>query len=303
MNELFDKLIIRLIFSAFLLAIIFLYKYIHIFLYPAARSQVFKRVLPSKNSPETLHFFSRLIGPCIIYADFHLSLSNGPGANLIIFLIEAILAFSFYLMALYVIDSVVLYQFEYSDEILKRKNYTYSLVSLAHSLGIAWVIKTVFSITARSPFRDSIITLTALFLLILASFGLLSKTYSLISKLSFHKNMSQKNLALGFSYLGFYWSISSMIGAALSHPLFDIKWYIIQFILKIILSAMVFPVFAKGLGLIFGMKNDLELKENQDALGPVPGYGIYEGGLLFTAGLLTAIIVGQIRFGNYYPNF
>lgn len=148
MNELFDKLILRVVFTLFLCLVLFLYKYAHSFLYPSSRHQLFKRFFPSKNSSDTLHFFSRIIGVGIIFSESSFNMSEGIYYALFDFMIQSITICGTYLLSIYIIESIVLYNFEYHDEIIKRKNFSYSLISFANSLGLAYIIKTVVSVRA-----------------------------------------------------------------------------------------------------------------------------------------------------------
>ncbi|MDD0852667.1 hypothetical protein HBN50_06140 [Halobacteriovorax sp. GB3] len=301
MNELFDKLILRFVFTLFLCGALFLYKYAHSFLYPSSRNQLFKRFFPSKNSPDTLHLFARIVGIGIIFSEFTFNMSDGISMALIDFVIEAILISGFYLASIYIVESIVLYNFEYNDEIIKRKNFSYALVCLAHSLGLAYIIKTVVAVS-----QTSVVMIFFLWLFAIVLIGFATKSYSLISKLSFNRLMVQKNLAVGVSYLGFIWGWCIIISSALNHELNDIKWYSIWVILKILLSLIIIPFFKKGLVFIFSVQDDLMTKSSDGKAVSTQaefGYGVYEGAIFFTSCFLTTVITSNINFGTFYPIF
>ncbi|PIK13835.1 hypothetical protein [Halobacteriovorax sp. JY17] len=302
MNELFDKLILRIVFTLFLCGILFLYKYAHSFLYPSSRTQIFKRFFPSKNSADTIHLFSRLIGIGIIFSEFYFTMSDKFYLVLIDFFLHATLVSFIYLVSIYIIESIVLYNFEYHDEIIKRKNISYALISFSNSIAVAYILKGVASVS-----QSSIIILFFLWLLSMVLLGFSTKSYSLISKLSFNRLLVQKNLAVGISYLGFIWGWALVINSSFDHELLNIKWYSIHVILKLILALLIIPIFRSGLIFIFKLQDDFNTTSKSKA-GAVDstaeiGYGVYEGAIFFTSCYLTTVITGNINFGNFYPVF
>lgn len=301
MNELFDKLIIRMFFTIFICIMLILYKYAHSFLYPSTRSQLFKRFFPSKNSPDTLHLFARIIGIGIIFSEFYFNMSEGPLLALIDFCIQSVIVCGLYLASIYIVESIVLYNFEYQDEIVKRKNFSYAIVSFSHSIALAYIIKAVLSVS-----KTSFILLFFLWLFSIVLLGFATKTYGIISKLSFNRLLVQKNTAVGISYLGFIWGWSLIISSSMNHELVEIKWYTIQVILKILLSLIIAPIFKSGLIWIFKMQDDLNRSkgENKNELAEAEfGYGLFEGAIFFTSCFLTTVITGNIHFGTFYPVF
>ena len=137
--------------------------------------------------------------------------------------------------------------------------------------------------------------------------GFASKTFPLMSKMSFNRQLIQKSIPLSFSYLGFFWGWVLIITSALDHKLINIKWYGIQVVLKILLSLIVLPIFTKGLKLIFRIydeKDDKNAQDHSDEVDQVDlGYGVYEGSLFFTSCFLTIVITNRVFFGTFYPTF
>lgn len=303
MNELYDKLILRIVFTFLICFIIYLYKHAHSILYPSIRHQLLKRFFPSKNSTDTIHLFSRIIGIGIIFSNFYLNMSEGILIALFQLIIESAFVIVLYLGSIYIIESIVLYNFEYSDEILRRKNYAYSIICFSHSIGLAYILKTVIHVA-----HASIVMTFFLWLFAMVLVGFSSKTFPIISRLSFNRLLVQKNMAIAMAYMGFIWGQCLIISSALDHNLDDIKWYSIQVVLKILLSLIIIPILKKGLVFIFKLQDDLPVKkdEGKDAALSAEvelGYGIYEGAILFTACFLTTVITGNIQYGNFYPTF
>jgi hypothetical protein len=301
MSELFDKLILRIVFTLFICGILFLYKYAHLLFYPSSRFQLFKRFYPAKNAPSTIHLFSRIIGIGIIFSEFYFYMSDGIFMALFDFLILSCTVSSIYLLGVYIVDSIVLYNFEYSDEVLKRKNYNYALITFAHAIGVATLLKKIVSVS-----NDSLIVLFFLWLFAIVLIGVTLKFYNYVSSLPVKRLMGQESLAMGFNYLGVFFGTTIIISSALNHQLENIKWYIVQVILKILLSIIIFPFFKKGLIFIFKIQDELKAKIKQDSaalLEVETGVGVFEGSVFFTACFLTTIITGQIHFGTFYPIF
>ena len=192
MNELFDKLIIRVIFALFICLTVFLYKYAHSFFYPSARLQLFRHFYPSQNPAYTLHFFSRLIGIGIIFSEFYFHVSEGIVLAISDFLVHSALAFFLYLVSIYIVESIALYNFEYRDEILRKKNMSYAIICFTHSLCVAYIVKTVLIVS-----KDSLIALLLLWPFAMVVIGFAIKSYRLISKLSFNKLLLQKKYLHG----------------------------------------------------------------------------------------------------------
>lgn len=301
MNELYDKLIIRIFFTLFICFLLFVYKYAHGLLYPSARQQIFKRFYPSKNSADTIHLFSRIIGIGIIFSQLTFDLSGGISQALFVFLLEGVMIFLLYLASLYIMESIVLYNFEYSDEILKRKNYSYALICFSQATAIAYLLKSLLAAA-----QGSLIMILFLWLFSLVLLGFASKTFSTLSKLSFNRLLVQKNIGVSISYMGFLWGWTLIIASSLQHESTSIYWYSVKIILTIILSLIIFPLFRKGLLWVFNLQEDYQPQnadQNKDGGMAELGQGVFEGCLFLTSCFLTMVITGQIQFGNFYPVF
>lgn len=302
MNELFDKLIMRVVFTIFICLTLILYRFAHLILYPSNKGNLLKKFYPSKNSSESLHFFARLVGLGIVFSEFTFNLNEGFGYAVLDFFIRAFSGFLVYLVSLYTIESIVLYNFDYHDEVIKRKNLAFSLIGLGHAIGISLILKVVLNNAS-----SSLVILLFLWLFALVLVGFATKTFPVMSKLSFNRLLIQKSIPLSVSYLGFFIGWSLVIASALNSQITYIKWYAIQVVLKILLSLIILPIFIKGLKIIFNLSDDLDTlikeDEQQDHTNVELGYGLYEGAIFFTSCFLTIVITGKINFGTFYPNF
>jgi uncharacterized membrane protein YjfL (UPF0719 family) len=298
MAEIFDRLIIRILLAGFVCLMIYLYRYAHVIFYPSVKRQVLKKIHPADNPADTLHLFSRVIGISIIFSSISFNETSGFFLSLFHFAVWGTIAIILYLLSLYIIESVVFYNFDYTDEILKRKNMCYAFISFCHAIVIAYLSHTVM-IEAE----NSLVILLVLWLYMLVIVGFSVKYFSFISKLSFNRLMIQKNLSLCFSYGGFSLGAGFLIASCFDQEHYDITVYVIQVLLKTILSLIIFPLFKRGLAKIFPVKVGDGDENHVDTDRQSIGYGIYEGCLFVSGAILTTMIVNRIQFGTIYPFF
>ncbi|HXH31443.1 MAG TPA: hypothetical protein VNJ01_11565 [Bacteriovoracaceae bacterium] len=300
MAEIFDRLLMRLILAAFVCLMIYLYRYAHVIFYPTVKRQVLKTINPAENPADTLHLFSRLVGIAIIFSSISFNESSGVVLSLFHFAVWGTIAIVLYLLSLYIIESIVFYNFDYTDEILKRRNMSYAFISLCHAIVIAYLTRTVMM-----EAENSLVILLVLWLYMLVIVGFSVKYFTYISKLSFNRLLIQKNLSLCFAYGGFTLGAGFVIASCFDQEHYDITVYCIQVLLKTILSLIIFPIFKKGLVYIFPIK----LGEDRGHEGHIEtdmqslGYGFYEGSLFIAGAILTTMIVNRIQFGTIYPFF
>lgn len=270
---------------------------------------------------DTIHLFGRILGVGIILSEFNFSLNFGLGMAIYDLIVSSAIVFTIYLGSLYVLESVMLSQYEYAEEILKKKNVAYGLCCFGNAVAMAFLAKVILSIS-----KDSLIMLVILWLFSMVITGFAVKTYDLISKLPFHKLMYQKNVAIGLAYCGFIWGQTIIICNGLNHELIEIKIYSLNFLVKIALSALIFPLLKKAIQIIYQLKETeaetlgvLTTSTREAFLeadnGPItiagqkgqdnipPGLGLFEGIVLMTSAFLTTVITGHIDFGSFYPVF
>ena len=260
------------------------------------KKQVFKKIYPSENYIDTLHVFSRLIGISLIFSTLEFNEYIGISISTFHFFVWSIVGISFYLLSLYILESIIFYNFEYKDEVLKKKNPAYGIVSCANAICTALLIRTIFKES-----ENSIIILIILWLFSLVLFGFATRLFRYVSKLSFNSLMIQKNIGLGLAYTGFLFGNMVIIMASFSHEHHDITSYMIQVILKNLLGILILPIFKYGLMTVFRITEGTTLGDEEEHKHL--GYGIYIGAIYLTSALLTSIIISQIHFGTIYPFF
>lgn len=302
LEEQTDKLIIRIIFSVIICALVFVYKYAHLVLYPSTKQQIFKKFFPSHNPSDTLHLFSRIIGLGIIFSTFQVNLSDGIFIAIFDLFFRGVIYFSLFLLSIYIQESIALYNFQYIDEILKRRNMSYSIISFSQTIAMAILLKTVISVS-----YDRFIILLFLWLYAAVLFGFAIKFYQYFSILSFNRLVTQKSMSVAMSYSGYIVGCAIIISSTFPYQFDTIPNYIKVVFLKIILSLIMLPLFRYGLIFIFRINEKSKVKvskNNQsDYDKPELGYGIYEGAIFLTACLLTSVVTGHILFGIFYPVF
>ncbi|SRR3989344_807780 len=300
MAEIFDRLVIRLLLALFVCLMIYVYRYAHVIFYPTVKRQVLKKINPAENPADSLHLFSRIIGIALIFSSITFNETSGFFLSIFHFAVWGTLAIILYLLSLYIIESIVFYNFDYTDEILKRKNMSYAVISFCHAIVIAYLTRTVM-IEAE----NSLVILLVLWLYMLVIVGFSVKYYTFISKLTFNRLLIQKNLSLCFSYGGFSLGAGLVIASCFDQEHYDITVYCIQVLLKTILSLIIFPIFKKGLVRIFPIKlgEERALEGRIDTDMQSLGYGFYEGSVFIAGAILTTMIVNRIQFGTIYPFF
>jgi uncharacterized membrane protein YjfL (UPF0719 family) len=300
MAEIFDRLIIRILLAGFVCLMIYLYRYAHVIFYPTVKRQVLKKINPAENPADTLHLFSRLVGISIIFSSISFNETSGFFLSIFHFAVWGTIAVVFYLLSLYIMESVVFYNFDYTDEVLKRKNMCYAFISFCHAIVVAYLSRTVMM-----EAENSLVILIVLWLYMLVIVGFSVKYYGFISKLSINSLIIQKNLSLCFSYGGFIMGAGFIIASCFDQEHYDITVYCIQVLLKTILSLLIFPLFKKGLVKIFPIKlGDERGSQSQiDMDKQSIGYGFYEGAIFLAGAILTTMIVHRIQFGTIYPFF
>jgi uncharacterized membrane protein YjfL (UPF0719 family) len=313
MNELIDKLLIKIGLSLFICATIILYKYAHLLLYPATKEQVLKRFYPSRNGADTIHFFSRIIGIGIIFSGLNIELDDNIWPSLLAFLIKSVWIFIIYLVSIFLMESISLFNFEYYDEIMKRKNLSYAIISFTQSICLAFIISAIMKVT-----NNSLLLILFLWPFAIVIFGIMTKLYKVISNFNFNQLIISKNLAVAYSFSGFQMGVSIIVVSSLKQEFKSIESYAISVILQIMLASIIFPIFQKGLVKVFNIHSEMDpsspyysvatSKNSSNEMDrkmeePSLGIGIFEGCFFLTTSLLTSLITGHVFFGNFYPVF
>ena len=298
MNEIFDKLLIRILFTIFICLALLLYKYAHIVFYPSSKKQVFRKIYPSENYVDTMHFFSRLIGVSLIFSSLEFNEYIGISISTFHFFVWSIIGFSFYLLSIYIMENIIFHNFEYKDEVLKKKNPAYGVISFINAICLAFIIKTVFKES-----ENSLIILIILWLFAIVLYGLSTKFFKHICQLHFDSLMIQKNLGLGIAYGGFLFGNMVLLRSVFAHEHHQVQSYLILVLLKTLLAILIMPLFRKGIHLVFKISEVESEHKVQDEHTKSLGQGIYFAAVYLTTALLTSIIVSQIHFGTIYPFF
>lgn len=296
MNEIFDKLLIRVLFTIFICIAFMAYKYAHAFIYRKQRKQILKTLHPADNPIFTIHTFSRLLGIAVIFSSFEFKEYMGVLISTLHFFTWSLLGIVIYLISIFIIESIIFYNFEYKDEVLKKKNISYGLISATNAICLAFIIRCVFKESDHS-----IIILTILWLASMVLIGAGIKLFKYVSVFSFNSLMIQKSICIGIAFSGFLIGNTVIISSALVNEHYQIVSYLIQILLKTLLAILIMPLFRLGLHSLFKIKEEASIS-NLDELEKI-GHSTYEGAVYITSCMLTSIVVGQIHFGTIYPFF
>ena len=302
MNEIYDKFIIRVFFTLLICLAIILYRFAHLFLYPMTRQQVLQKFYPDKNPAASIHLFAKILGIGIIFSSFNISLSDNLLISIIDFIIQYLVVLILYLLSVYIMESVVLYNFEYYDEIVKRKNIPYAIISMGHAITVAYLINTI-----QKAANSQLMALFFLWSFAMVFLGIAVKIYPYLSPLHFNKLLIQKSMGLALSYCGFLAGCGIIIASAFGSEFFpnQYKSYSIHLVLKLILSVIFIPFFRFGIIQVYRITGpngnfSRQLENADDPNEGNLGHGIYEGVLFFTSCILTSVITSNLNFHQIY---
>ena len=301
MNEIFDKLIIKILITSFILGIVFLYKYIQIAILNRSKSFSLKSIFPQKNPAHAIHITSRILGLAIILSDFSFFLSDGLFMALFDFLIYSLSLIILYGLSIYVFESIALYNFSFEDEIYKRKNISFSCITFALSISSAFIIKRIFYIS-----QGSLINLLFLWLFTTVLFGFALKTFQLITEKNLNQVVLQKNMYSAITHMGFSLSWTLLITAALDVEINNYTRFMIFSIIQIVLSIIIFPIFYTGISKILGINKSIisrttKAPDSGNVLEVEDKSGINDALIFLSTAYFTSIITGQVHFGSFYP--
>ena len=296
MNDILDVLLIRILFILIISGLIFLYKVSHLFQYPSSKVRFQENFFPSQNPAETIFLFSRILGIGLIFSDFNIFLNRGFFLAGFDFILTSLVTFLLYLLSLYILESIVLSDFEYSEEITRKNNISYAIVSSSFSIGFPFIFQ-IYLNQSMINFSHNITYVILMWSISIVLVGFSVKTFPFISKLDFSKLLGKKSLALGFSYFGFFLAWMIIIASAIDLDIYNIRAFAIGIAVRIILSLLLLPLFKIMLVFIFRIKEDYEGKtsdENNEM--PSVGFGIYEGIILLTSAYMTTLVTSKISF-------
>lgn len=288
MNMLIDQLSIRLVFALFICLLLFIYKHIHNFCYPSVRKQLFNKIIPTVNSADSLHLFSRIIAIGIIFSGFEFHKGTGLYFMLVDFFVIGLINFVLFLLSLYIMESIVLYNFEYHEEVIKQKNMCYSTIVFIIAISVSMIMRSVNIYS-----NGKIIALFALWLLAMVLLGGATKIFKFISKVDFNESLRKKSMALALSYGGFLLGCAVVIMTTLGQEYTNVASFSVRVFLRVVLAIIIFPIFRIGLQKVFSLNG---ISQGSESNVNDLGYGIYDGTCFFTSCFFTSLAIGPMYF-------
>lgn len=237
MSEIFDKLLIRFIFTMYICLSYYVFKYAHFVFYPSHRQQILKRLTPSVNYLDTLTFFGRIVGVGIIYSALEFNEYIGMTFSTIHFFIWSTIGISTYLLTLLVTDWVIFQKHKFADEIQKKKNDAYGIISFSNAIGVALILKQLFLVS-----QYSIIKYLIVWFLIICLYCASTRLYHYLGSQSFSKLMIQKNGGLALGYAGFILCHALVLSSSLVESPLALNEYIVSFISNSAIGLVLIPV-------------------------------------------------------------
>lgn len=291
-----DKLILRIIFCGIFLLFFYLCRYAHQIFYWNLWGRIKEDNDFPMNPVKALCFHSRIVGLGIIFSTTVIDLDRGLLLAIFGLVIRLALCILIYFASLFVAENIVLCNFDPAREIVKNKNLSYGIIQFSHSIVVALVISRVFTVA-----DDSIAHLALFWLYSMVALGFSMKLYSYYTKFSFNELLGKKKITLAISYSGYLGGCAFLVNSTLQEMSMEIINYAQLVILKLLLIALIFPLFIIGVKRVFfGAHNDPG-HISDTGYGLDIGYGVYEGALFFTSSVMTVVIIDQVFFGVFYP--
>lgn len=286
MEEIFDQLLTKIMFSILLLVMLVAYRFLHLLLYPHAKKQVLSLYNPFDNLPDTIHYFARIVGICIVFTSFEIHLFENLMMGVFHFVFWVLVDIIFYLLALYILELVILHAFQYQQEILKRKNLCYAIINATISICLAVLMRNIVKIADYSiPF------MIILWLFMVVVFGLLIKQYHLVSRFSFSKSVFSQDHGVTISYVGFLVATSVIVYYSFSQTQKSVGNFITSTLTHLLLCGILLPLFFYGVQKVFLATQKMIIPiYNQDRNNQY-NLGLTEAMLFLTSALLTIIVV------------
>ena len=294
MEEIFDHLLIRILFTALLIGILYGYRYAHLFLYPQGKKQVIALFNPLENTADTIHYMARIIGICIVFTSFEVHLFENILMSVLHFLFWTTVDIIFYLLSLYLMELIVLHSFQYQQEILKRKNITFAIINAALAICLAILIQNIIEIADYS-----IPMVIILWLFMIVVFGLLVKQFHLISHYHFSKAVFSKDPGVAISYVGYLLATTMIVYSAFNQEQKNITNFIATAFTNLLLCGILLPLFYYGIRNVFLSTRKMTMMIYDEELEIKYDLGIAEAMLFLAAAFLTSIVV----FGSHLYGF
>lgn len=286
MEEIFDQLLTKIMFSTLLLIMLIAYRFLHLLLYPHAKKQVMSLYNPFENLSDSIHYFARIIGICIVFTSFEVHLFENIIMGIFHFIFWVLVDIIFYLLALYILELIILHAFQYQQEILKRKNLSFSIVNAAIALCLAVLFRNIVSIADYSiPF------MIILWLFLMVVFGLLAKQYHLVSRFSFSKSILSQDYGVVISYVGFLFSTTLIIYYSFSQNQKSVGNFIISTLTHLLLCGILLPIFFYGVQKVFLSTQKMVIPIFDKDKNSQLSLGLTEAMLFIAAALLTVVVV------------
>ncbi len=286
MEEIFDQLLTKIMFSILLIVMLVAYRFLHLLLYPHAKKQVMTLYSPFENIADTIHYYARIIGICIVFTSFEVHLFDNILTGVFHFIFWVLVDIIFYLLALYILELVILHAFQYQQEILKRRNLCYAIINATIAICLAVLIRNIVTIADYSiPF------MIILWLFMVVVFGLLAKQYHLVSRFSFSKSIFSQDMGVVFSYVAFLVSVTLIVYYSFSQTEKSVGNYIISTLTHLMLCGILLPLFFYGVQKVFLVTQKMIIPIYQQDKNLQFGVGLTEAMLFLTAALLTVIVV------------
>jgi uncharacterized membrane protein YjfL (UPF0719 family) len=288
MEENLDKLFIKIIMASIVISIVILYRIIHHYLYLSGKKNFFKIFQSQVNPADSIHYYARILSASILIYPLILTFQDDFLSLVVHLSTWSLLALALFISSIFFVENTILNHFDYKNEILKKENYAYAIISGSLSICFALAINFVIK---NADFSIPIVII--LWFLTLIYLGVSSKIFTALTSFHFFKDILSKNLGASISFAGFMLGSSLILFMCLDQEYVEFGEYFIQMASDLTLCLFFAPIFYLCLKRIYLRNNHyttmLYIKDGPFQLHLVAG--LTEGTLFLASSILTILTV------------
>jgi len=288
MEENLDKIFIKIIMGLIVIGMVVSYRVAHELIYFSGKKNFFKIFNSHVNPAESIHYYARILSSSILIYPLILTFQDDFFSLFIHITTWSILAFGLFISSVYFVENTILNHFDYKNEILKKENYAYALISATLSLCFALSINFVIK---NADFSIPIVII--LWFLSLIFLGISSKIYTALTSFQFMKDILAKNLGAAISFAGFMSGASLILFMCLNQEYIEFTEYFIQMASDLTLCLFFAPLFYLFLKRVY-LRNTNFTQMHYVRGGTFQLYlatGLTEATLFLTSSILTILTV------------
>jgi len=294
MEEIFDHLLVRVLFALVVCGIIWSTKYLHRVFYPEVNTSVSRVFNPLENSANTIHYLARIIGVSIVISALETHIYENLFYSLFNFTMWSLVASALYLLSVFIMEGILFNRFDYKIEILKKNNISYAVITAATSISIAQLINNNLKIA-----ENSLTIVIILWLFCIVCFGLAGKCFYFFSHFSLKQQLNPKEMGIAISFSTYLLCVAILLSKSMVQREMEITNYFSNVLLNLLMIGIFIPIFYGGVkfAYLYKKKMTILLYDRQIQGNESISLGVTEGALFL---LITMMVYVTIFGVNIY---